>query len=253
MNFSSCEDNQGSQPSAICCILAPTMAKLLEWTPDPIRQLVNKWRFKNFQLGRESSSSSIAAFDYYKCIYVHIPKTGGISINDALWGNPGGVHKSIGEYARIFSPQTLEDYFKFTFVRNPWDRLVSAYVFMKSGGQHAADASWAQAHLDGLDDFDSFVRHWVSSQNIYRGIHFIPQADFLKLHGTLAIDFIGRMENIEADFDTVKRQLGLNEAQLAHKNKSARRDYREYYTAKSISIVEEVYREDVELFEYSFD
>lgn len=225
----------------------------MEILPDPVRRRFNTWRYRNFQRNRLSGRSSIAAFDYYKCIYVHIPKTGGISVNDALWGNPGGVHKNMEDYAKIFGRKTLDEYFTFTIVRNPWARLVSAWVFMKAGGQHARDARWAEKHLAGIDDFQIFVQEWVNESNIRKGIHFIPQVDFLKLDGRISVDFIGKLENIRQDFETVKQRIGLPYAQLPHKNKSAHKDFRDYYTAETRDLVAAVYREDIEQLGYSFD
>lgn len=229
------------------------MALLLELTPDPVRKAINRWRFENFQKGKTSKRSSIAAFDYYECIFVHIPKTGGISVNDALWGNPGGVHKTMTDYSRIFSKPTLEAYFKFTFVRNPWDRLVSAYTFLKAGGMHADDARWAEQHLKPFTDFEQFVIQGINRENIQKGLHFIPQTDFLKLDGELAVDFIGHMEDFQNDFNHVKHKLGVPEAELPHKNKSGRSDYRKYYNAETAEIVARVYAEDIRLLNYTFD
>jgi len=228
------------------------MAILLEIMPDGIRQKWNRWHFRNFQLDKKMERSSIAAFDYYKCIYVHIPKTGGISVNDALWGNPGGVHKTMEQYARIFSPQTLEEYFKFAIVRNPWDRLVSAFFFLKDGGKHSRDAKWAEDHLSSFDEFEDFVLNWLNEENIHKGIHFIPQADFLKLNGSIKVDFIGSLESIEEDFDHIKQKIGLENARLPHKNRSARADYRTYYTEETKNKVAKLYAEDIALKNYHF-
>lgn len=229
------------------------MPLLLELTPDPLRRAVNRWRFERFQKGRQRERSSIAAFDYYRCIYVHIPKTGGISVNDALWGNPGGVHKSMEEYARIFSASTLQEYFKFTFVRNPWDRLVSAWFFLKAGGHHAADARWAERHLGAYNDFDAFVMNWLTPENARAALHFRPQTDFLKLNGKIAVDFIGKMERFAEDFDYVKHRIGRDDAELPHKNRSKREDYHGYYNEATRKRVATVYAEDIALLDYSFD
>jgi len=230
------------------------MAIILKILPDKIRKPLNRWRFEKFQMGRELKGSSIAAFDYYKCIFVHLPKTGGISVSHGLWGHLTGVHKSMEDYSRIFSDETFNTYYKFTFVRNPWDRLVSAYTFLKAGGLHAKDAKWAEKHLSGLDTFEDFVLNWLNSENIQKGIHLIPQSDFLKIDGQMRMDFIGRFENLQADFDIVKHRIGLPDADLPHKNKSARKDYKSYYTNDSvIEKVAEVYAEDIELLQYSFD
>jgi hypothetical protein len=229
------------------------MALILELTPDVIRRKVNVWRFEHFQKGRHLEKSSIAAFDYYKCIFVHIPKTGGVSVNDALWGNPGGVHKSMEEYARIFSRKTLEQYYKFAFVRNPWDRLVSAYAFLKTGGLHKRDARWAKRQQLDFDNFERFVMEWVSRDNICKGIHFIPQTAFLTLDGKIAVDFIGRFENFQSDFEFIKDKLVIPEATLEHRNRSVRKDYKAYYTAETRQKVAEVYADDIRILGYAFE
>lgn len=77
---------------------------------------------------------SLKPFDLYRCIFVHIPKAAGISMSRALFGNFAGNHKSVETYQRIFSKKEFNSYFKFTFVRNPWDRLFSAYIYLKRGG-----------------------------------------------------------------------------------------------------------------------
>ena len=69
---------------------------------------------------------SLRSYDEYKCIFVHVPRTGGVAIAKSLFGNLGGSHISISLYRKVFS-DVFDGYYKFTFVRNPWDRLVSAY------------------------------------------------------------------------------------------------------------------------------
>lgn len=56
-----------------------------------------------------------------------------------LFGNLGGAQLRIPHDQLIFSQREFEDYFKFTFVRNPWDRLLSAFLFLKKGGANKVD------------------------------------------------------------------------------------------------------------------
>ncbi|MBA2490567.1 MAG: hypothetical protein H0V34_02305 [Gammaproteobacteria bacterium] len=62
---------------------------------------------------------TLQPFDRYRCIYVHIPKTGGVSISTSLFGSTTGRHRTVAEYKQIFGERAFKDYFKFTFVRNP--------------------------------------------------------------------------------------------------------------------------------------
>lgn len=90
-----------------------------------MRQIYNNYSYK--------------PLDNLKCIFVHIPKTAGISISRSIFGNLGGGHTKIRDYELIFSAKDFNNYFKFTFVRNPWDRIFSAYRFLKNGGINEED------------------------------------------------------------------------------------------------------------------
>lgn len=188
----------------------------------------------------------------HRCIFVHIPKTGGISVANSLFGRHGAGHDSLWWYQLVFDHEEFDSYFKFAFVRNPWDRLVSAYTFLKQGGMSENDKKWAEQHLSGFDDFDSFVKVWVNRQNIYKGIHFVPQFEFVCL-GDLrpAVDFIGRFERLAEDFNFIREKLG-KESNLQKLNMGAKKDYRQFYTKETIQIVADAYYEDVKIFGYDF-
>jgi hypothetical protein len=117
---------------------------------------------------------SLKPYDTYKCIYVRIPKCASRSISQSLFDNLGGGHKTILEYQLIFSSKEFNSYFKFAFVRNPWDRLVSAYHFLKEGGKTERDRTWADEHLSPHIDFDAFVKTWVNRNTIRSYEHFCP-------------------------------------------------------------------------------
>src|SRR6185312_6788568 len=102
-----------------------------------------------------------AADDYYRCfdetrsIFVHIPKTGGVSLTNSLYGNRAGRHATLGTYQVVFPARAFYSYFKFAFVRNPWDRLYSAYRYLQAGAMgEAHDLAWIEKHLQGVRDFE---------------------------------------------------------------------------------------------------
>jgi hypothetical protein len=112
-------------------------------------------------------------------LFIHIPKAAGISLGHGLFGRHTGNHTTLAEYEIAFTRAELDRFFKFTFVRNPWDRLVSAFLFLKKGGRNESDRRWAEEHLDSFDTFDDFVVRWVARENLGKGIHFLPQHRFI--------------------------------------------------------------------------
>ncbi len=205
---------------------------------------------------RDPDTPSLKPFIEHKCVFIHVPKAAGISVGTGLFGHVTGFHRSIAGYQTILSQREFETFFKFTFVRNPWDRLVSAYFFLKQGGIGHADRRWAAQHLTPYQSFDAFVRVWVDRENVRSWVHFRPQHLYLCLPGERApaVDFIGFYENLADDYETIRSRLAiglpLKQSNVTH---SKGRDYRAYYTKETKDIVADAYREDIELFGYDFE
>ena len=225
-------------------------------------KLLDSDRFERYHQLRHAPSEtgySLQAFDQYKCIYVHIPKCAGISVSTSLFSSKAGGHLKIYDYELIFSRKEFREYFKFTFVRNPWGRLYSAYKFMKKGGRHAGDKMRAEKHISNYPDFKSFVENWVSRENIRTSTHFRPQSDYLlSCTGKNSIDFIGTFENLNRDFDHVKQHLGINAELLSlnvtgAKSSPKKVDFRNHYTDRMRQIVADVYARDIELLNYDYE
>jgi hypothetical protein len=197
---------------------------------------------------------SLKMFDDHRCIFVHIPKCAGISINQALFGHLGAGHRTIGWYQLIFEPGKFNSYFKFSVVRNPFDRLVSAYTFLQGGGLTEKDRRWALEHLSGYNDFDSFVKGWLTRKNIYIGLHFIPQYRFVCTRNKkVMVDYIANVETLDQDFNKIANRLGVG-GELPMQNTSARSHaYQDYYTDETRAIVREVYEDDLQIFGYDFE
>jgi hypothetical protein len=188
--------------------------------------------------------------DVYQCIFIHIPKNAGTSVAQALFGR-GSRHVPCIEYEKA-NPRKFRRYFKFAFVRNPWDRLYSAYHFLRKGGMSSQDSAWANAHLGQFQSFEEFVHEWVNQDNVMSWVHFMHQHHFIiGSNGQMAMDYLGRMENIKADFDFVSRKLGIS-VPLSALNKTEKDPYVKAYTSEMIEIVGRVYRQDVSMLGYTF-
>ena len=213
-------------------------------------------RFRRLQQERRGENAegySMRGFDELKCIFVHIPKCAGIAVCKSLFGNLGGGHKTLEDYQTVFSPEDYARYFKFTFARNPWDRLVSAFLFLKRGGMNARDKAWAEENLPAYNDFETFVREGLRRREILSFKHFLPQHGFICVDGRRpGVDFIGRYETLGPDFEFVCRKLNVEPKLLRENQNSSRSEYGKYYTPETRQIVGEVYGEDIEIFNYSF-
>ena len=203
---------------------------------------------------------SYKSFDQYQCIFVHIPKAAGVSVCRTLFGNLGGGHSTIEHYQIVFSKNEFDRYFKFTFVRNPWSRIFSAYNFLKKGGMNEVDRRWAATNIASYKNFDDFIKGWLSIPGIEKYKHFRPQYEFLCIPGSykLSVDFLGFFENIQNDFECIKNKLALDASlTIKHENKTAsddsQLDYRDFYTNETRDIVAEIYKRDIDLLGYNFE
>ena len=163
----------------------------------------------------------------------------------ALFGQ-GSRHIPWFEYCRA-NPRKFRRYFKFTFVRNPWDRLVSTYFFLQRGGMNAQDKAWAAANLPAHPGFESFVLEWLNEDSIHTWVHLRPQHYFVcDDSGKLMMDFVGRLENMEADFAVVAARLGCNN-KLEKINVGSQKHYSHYYSDASREKVARIYAKDIAL------
>ena len=204
----------------------------------------------------------------HQFIFIHIYKTAGSSIRSVLEPYmhdpermflnrafrklhlpiqvPLHKHKSFKQHisardlkkqlpAKIYDP-----FFKFAFVRNPWDWQVSGYHFMLEEKTH-----FQHELIKSMKNFDEFIE-W----RVFKDKHL--QKDFITNdQGNLIVDFVGRYETLAEDFEQICRKLHLD-LRLPHRNKSAHDDYRSYYNPRTVDLIREHFREDIELFGYDF-
>ena len=220
-----------------------------------------KWFFnKRFKLNqnrrtiiKEDYENSLLGFDKYKCIFIHIPKAAGVSLSISLFGNLGGGHQTIYSYYKIFSPKEFSEYYKFVIVRNPWDRLVSAYHFLKEGGFNSKDKDWFEKNLRKFETFEDFICLGLDQKEIYSFTHFIPQHHYIYLNGNLLVDTIYKFEKMDNIYIDLNKKLNVNISNI-HSNKTQNRnlDYRKYYNKETELIVQRIYSKDISLFNYTF-
>jgi chondroitin 4-sulfotransferase 11 len=259
-----------------------------------------------------------------KFIFVHIPKCAGTSVYKALvsdldkhndinntkhggWDAERKIYKQHATALQIkkFYCANFNDYFSFTFTRNPWSKAISDYLWMINidvSGEKLADPKWSlekalneldkEAYLRNNPDLASFnqegvrnhfIKHgykegrhfrrpprkgtflqYLNNENdfdlenlkresFYRYDHILPQTDFiLDENGQSMVNFIGRIENLQKDFNTVCDKIGIPRQKLPHANKSNNKHYTEYYDDETRQIVAEKYAKDIERFGYKF-
>lgn len=187
------------------------------------------------------------------CIFIHVPKVAGTSILEAFAGDKIKRNHLPWYVYYTANPSFYRSAFKFSFVRNPWDRAVSAYRYLESGGNKKSDLE-ASKIVSKYKDFDDFVINGLGQGFFRNHLLFLPQSDFIVNNDqALAVDFIGRFENLTQDFESVLRRLGI-EGRLVKANASKRRgDYRSYYKKEQTAdVISDIYRQDISFFLYEF-
>lgn len=203
----------------------------------------------------------------HRFIFAAVPKTGTHCVRQALrehlsdgdveqvglfvdkrfpWDDLAAVrhgHLSLRQVRPYLGEAAFSGYFKFAFVRNPFDRFVSYCAFM-------------------LRDGDVFqrrprdvMRHFLFEEPPERHVLFQSQASLLVDEDgeALLIDGVGRVEDMQASYDAICARIGIASRPLDRVNGSTHRDYREYYDRDLIDGVAARYAQDLDLFGYCFD
>jgi hypothetical protein len=210
----------------------------------------------------------------HRFLFVHIAKTGGTSIRRALrperrkdrhrisrlicsrlsamTGHRLGVrfprHAKVIAAKEMLPRELFQELFKFAFVRNPWDLQVSSYHHIQRERPHLMTA---------IEDFSSFIRWKLDKERPY---HYIVdtsmelQSDYVRdLSGEIIVDYVGRYENLQEDFDEACRRIGIAPRQLPHRRRARdRQAYRRYYDDQTAELVAKHFRSDINAFGYSF-
>ena len=179
-----------------------------------------------------------------RCVFIHIPKTGGASIRHGFFANRVSGPK------QGFIPDAWQNHFKFTFVRNPYDRVISAWKMFRSG-MH--DSIWQRPDIQGDLSLSQFLEIVTDQSIAFSGKrqsatekirhHSIPQTH--PYNCLVHADFVGRFESLETDFAEVCRRLEIPFEGLPHWNRTDRQpDYMQYFDAATLAIVNDFFRTD---------
>ena len=184
----------------------------------------------------------------YKYVFVAVAKTACTSIQRSLERAPDPPPEIYHMRLKDILNQhpDAKNYFKFGFVRNPYDRLASAYYDFKNSPNHR---SWAYP-IYQYERFRDFVLD-LNDGPCKDFIHLRPQYDYLEYKGGIGVDFIGRFENLLNDFRSVVSHVGLNERELSHwRNGGRQHSWQSEYDEETTEIVYEFYKRDFEKFGY---
>lgn len=226
----------------------------------------------------------------HKCVFVHIPKVAGQSVervfldlHELRWesraslllrandnpamGPPRLAHLKASEYVSCghMAEQEFHSFYKFSFVRNPWKRLVSVYKYLDL----AADMSFKQFLAEDFSAAEDWEPRLMK----------VPQYEYLfATNGEQLVDFIGRFEALQADFNRVCHDIGIPAMELPHANETGKErtwravvkqgvkkisplhrtyvnheHYTGYYDDEAREIVADVYAREIECFGYQFE
>jgi len=164
-----------------------------------------------------------------------------------MWENTL-LHAKAVDVKKELPSEVFDSFFKFAFVRNPWDWQVSMYHFILKESEHVS-----HDRVRAMKDFEQYLE-WVmeTPRPFARGATKFQKDMVTDNKGKLLTDFTGRFESLEQDFSHICRTIGIT-ATLPKINATAHRDYRSYYNDKTRKMVADYFQEDIRLFRYMFD
>ena len=199
--------------------------------------------------------------DRYRCIFVHVQKTAGSSFRSALSLQDPDVYELGGKHAGISELENLPaGYFRFAFVRNPWERLVSWHQMILEKGRNRKfeniNSRFYRMVLSRGKTFRDFILDCTEEVNENGSIKSIVrnQTEYLLARdGTLGVDYTGRYEALDDDQGAIARRLGVDMEMPHIKQSGDYGSWRQYYTDELAGIVEERFQLDIETFGYRFE
>lgn len=209
-------------------------------------------------------------FNEINSLFIHIPKCAGSTVSTRIgfslhgenwnkiskkknnFNGQWAQHWSYNEISKKIDSEKLGSMFKFCFVRNPWDRAVSEFLYVKSAG-----CSCSKAKVSGLT-FSEFVeRKFLCSF----GRHRWPQKHFIvDSEGKVAVDKIFKVENFEEDFLFLVDKFKLKDGNVLKKSFNQTRNasqrikkpYWEYYDSKTKLLIDLMFVDDINFFKYTY-
>lgn len=220
----------------------------------------------------------------HRCIFIHIPKCAGTSIEAALghhdqleigkgrqdhravrliqtpippsaYLTPSNLRELVRRYRwqsrdtdvrnkLALTPEQYRDFYKFSFVRNPWARAYSWYKNVIRDPKHHANHDM----FPGIS-FDEFLKRNAGRKMLRPQMYWLKEFD-----GSINMDFIGKFENLASDFSIVCQQLGIKTPPvLPHEIKGSSERYHDQYSSETRDLLARIYKEEIRMFNYSFE
>ena len=194
-------------------------------------------------------------------LFIHTPKTGGNSTQEVLLAysddvkttknnNQDGLerfglrnsiygttkHSTLEQYYNVIRPDLFNDLFKFSTLRNPWDRMISLYF-----SPHRATQTWNRRNFLALLNSTPPLNHYICLR------------DDNGITGHTDIDFLMRFEYLNEDFKTVCKKIDIPAPSLPKRNASTRQHYTAYYDDELVKLVSCKFAKEIELGDYAFN
>lgn len=201
-----------------------------------------------------------------KFLFIHIPKTAGLSITATL--KPYSLEENRTSLRRFLShfpirenpekayfrvhttaqtakvkigEELFSDLYKFAVVRNPYDRAVSYYLYIKKSEKH----NWHRRAKKM--SFLEFLLMQEASNKRWDQSYFVEDTN-----GQLLVDNVIYFERLNSEFAKICETLGVPSEELPHLNRSSNEGYREHYNDDAKAVVERMYKKDLDRFDYEF-
>lgn len=194
---------------------------------------------------KDRASDNLQKLNGKQFVFIHINKTGGISMGEAL-NLPKKMHYTAKEVIEDIGLKKWQKAFTFTVVRNPFDKVVSHYRYRVLTNQTDLGTNtipfkeWVDKTYG--KNQDSF---YYDQPKMFQ-----TQLDWLSYHDQeVAVDYVMKFENLNADFEKISEYFDLNKP-LPHRNKSQRKPFKEYYDQETWHTVKKWFQKDIDYFDY---
>ena len=202
----------------------------------------------------------MAIFHQHKCIFIHLPRTGGTTIHNALGGGPKNhfpwhKFKSDPEYNEVW-----DSYLKFATVRNPFDWLISLYNHPHMTNQYRSESHCPgpgkRVNIAAVETPTGSVKKRSFKDYARCPTLFHHESPYISQSRNIGhdIDFFIKVENLQQGFDKLCDKIGRPRSILDVVAPTANRkkDYKTYYDSDLIRDVSKIFRKDLDRFRYSF-
>lgn len=207
------------------------------------------WKVAPSYVERRHFFEALCDFEKSGVALVHIPKTAGFSLSQAIYGRQIG-HLT---WNRIYwsSPNSFHELRKIAVWRHPVDRFVSAFCFLKFGGISEADKHYsvnALQDIDTINDFVETLKHEKHLMNAMRQVHFRPQHEFVcNKKGEIMVDYLLHFKSFRTDIGEILGRNVQERIENLNKAKVSKREPWAVLTKESIKAIEEIYKSDLAL------